>query len=208
MNRCRSFTTALVVTSAQLIPAVLGVAAAVIRPPASVAVDAVNTGSVQFNQVTSFSGAPITITAAGTAAVASIIFQENTGMAHPSGVSVTWNAVAMSIISGADTGFISSVAHDNRAVLYGLASPATGSHTLAGSWTNAYAGFWDVMSFKGTDTTTPFKNGVNASGTSAAPSITVNSPVNDFAVGCIAEGGENGASLTPNQTSWWTDTGG
>src|SRR6266853_1109252 len=174
----------------------------------AVAVDAVNTGSIQFNQVTSFSATPLTITASGTAALASIIFEENNGTTQPSGVSITWNSVAMSIVPGADTGVIASIAHDIRAVLYGLASPATGSHTFAGSWTNAYAGYCEIMSWKGTDTTTPFKNGVNASGTSAAPSITVNSPTNDFAVGCLAEGGENGASLTPNQTSWWADTGG
>lgn len=205
MVRCSLGATASVTTSGQLIPIALGLPSAIIKPPASVAVDAVSATAIVFNSVTSFSGTPITATASATALTGSVIFQGSA--THPTTVSATWNSVAMSIVTGADTGFFTDGV-DQRAVLYGLASPASGAKTFAGSWTNSYSGYANVMSWKGTDTTTPFKNGTNlanaaSSGTTA--SITVTSPANDFAVGCLTAFPTINSA---NQTSWWLSNAG
>jgi hypothetical protein len=171
----------------------------------AVAVDAVSATNIQFDSVTSFSGTPITATASVTAVSGSVIFQGNA--THPTGVSITWNSVALSIVPSADTGFfVDNV--DQRAVMYGLASPASGAKTFAGSWTNSYSGYANVMSWKGTDTTTPFKNGTNvANATSSGTtcSITVTSPTNDFAVGCLTAFPTINSA---NQTSWWLSNAG
>jgi hypothetical protein len=169
----------------------------------SVAVDAVSSSDISAQGVTSLSGTPITATASATAVLASLVLGDTAALSVPTGVTVKWAAQTLSIVPGADTGFLTGATNKNRSVLYGIGSPTTGAQTLSVTWTNTYAGYVNVMSWKGSDTTTPFKNGTTATATSTAPSVSVTSPTGDFAVGCVFS--DTQGFSTTNQTQWWVD---
>jgi hypothetical protein len=170
----------------------------------TVAVDAVNITVLQGSGITTLSGTPITATASATAVVASLVLGDATATTLPTGITVKWAAQTLSIPTGADTGFLTGSLHNNRAALYGIGAPTTGAQIINATWTNPYTGYLNVMSFKGSDTTTPLKNGTTATATSTAPSVSVTSPANDFAVGCMFVDGSN--ITATNQTQWWLST--
>jgi|SRR5882672_1981384 len=173
----------------------------------SVSVDAVNTAVIVFNSVTSFSGTPITVTAAATSVLAGIDFTDATATTKPTSVVITWGAQTLSIVLGADTGFLNGASHSNRAVLYGKELPTIGAQTFAGAWTNAYSGYANIVSWKGGDTTTPFKNGT-ATGlvSDTAPTVSVTSPAGDFAAGVCAVDSDSINAV--GQTTWWNNATG
>jgi hypothetical protein len=170
----------------------------------AVAVDAVNTTDISFAAATTVSGTPITATASATAVVASSVFGDNIGISTPTSVVVQWAAQTLSIVTSADTGFHNGAINTNRSFISTIGSPTTGAQTAKMTWTNTYAGYFNMMSWKGSDTTTPCKNGTATTATSTAPSITVTSPTNDFAVGCMFD--DSATISGTNQTQWWVDT--
>jgi hypothetical protein len=170
----------------------------------AVAVDAVSATAIVGTSVTTLSGTPITATASATAVLASLVLGDATAVTLPTGITVKWAAQTLSIPTSADTGFLTGSLHKNRAALYGIGAPTTGAQTVTATWTNAYTGYLNIMSWKGSDTTTPFKNGTTATATSTAPSVSVTSPANDFAAGCMFTDGSN--ITATNQTQWWLNT--
>lgn len=122
----------------------------------AVAFSANSTAVAEFNPATATSSTTnMTVKAGDTALVVTISLGLTAGTIASTGISVTamtWNSVAMTLLGTA-------TASDGTCLvsLYGLASPATGNHTIsatiAGTLTNC-SGYIDGASFTGTDTTT------------------------------------------------------
>src|SRR5258706_2099811 len=171
----------------------------------AVAIDALPSAqsgaTIQFNGVqtinSSTNGLTLTPTASATAVLGCVVFS-GPAVTSPT---ATWNGVAMTLL--ADTGNKTNGGNNDRAILFGLGSPATGSgHAFVVSWTTATAGYINIISLKGTDTTTPFKNATTNTGTGTSATVPVTSPSGDMALGaCLFA---NGAA-TVGQTTWWND---
>mgnify|MGYP001587423595 CR=1 FL=1 len=150
---------------------------------APVAVDAVGSAdvtnfpggtSVNFNNLTVGAGANRALLA---------IFCFGNNASPPTSISVTWNGVGLTQIAN-------TLVHDGTdigIVMFGLANPASGNQTLAFSWTGTQAYSVDAISFTGVDQSTPFTNGVNASGVGTTQNPgTITSPVGDYAAAAFA----------------------
>lgn len=124
----------------------------------------------------------------------------------PSGLSCAWNTsgtmaqiVGPVSISGA---FITSGA----TYFFWIANPAQTASTATVSWTNNCQACFSLISFSGTDTTTPFINSHSSTGTGGTASTTITVPVNGGAVAMGVDcsnfsGGVTGSGVTP----WFLD---
>lgn len=123
----------------------------------------------------------MTVGASDTALIVNIAIGLTSGTISGTGISVTamtWNGVAMTQLGTA-------TASDGTCIVYlfGLASPATGNHTLsatvAGTLTNS-SGYLDAVSFTGTATTTaaafPIGNVINDVSAASAGGLYPSSP--------------------------------
>jgi hypothetical protein len=147
--------------------------------------------------VTSISSTGMTLGGSATCIVASLVFTKSGAPYNtvPTGISVTWNSVAMTagpIVS-------STAGNDVTAVLFILASPATGNKTLAATWTNAQAVYMGAVSFTGTDTATCIKASDNQTAIDTT-SITVTSSTNGATVAVF---NNDGGAPTINFTTIW-----
>jgi hypothetical protein len=174
MIRSTLTTTASIKTSMQIVELAIVIPGSQSSPPGSVGVDATGTASLPFNNVTSFSFTNLTIGASATALIATVAFNRQVNNTAPTAVALTWNAVSMTLVPSATADNTTGAIYAG-ARIFGLASPATGNKTLAGSWTTAMFGYVDAISFTGTDTSTPFANGNAATGTSTTPGVTITS---------------------------------
>jgi hypothetical protein len=166
----------------------------------TVAVDAVGTADVTaypggtsatFNNLTI--GAGLT----NSALLVFIAFGASTG---PTGISVTWDGVAMSPIAGA-----SITESDIQGYFYGLVNPHAGNKTLAVSWTGTSAYSIDALSLSGVDQVNPFQNVTsNGNASSGTPSVTVTSAIGDYVFAGFASAATGTAT---NQTQLFFDTG-
>lgn len=137
------------------------------------------------------------VTAAGSnrCAFALIGFNNVTGL---SVTSVTYGGIAM---TAAGTPAHNVTSHAYTAIYY-LVNPPTGSNTLAvtcsGSTVEIYV---NLVSFTGVDQTTPVRAAsyTTATGSSAAPAVTVPSNASDKTISCCLPGGVNVTAT--NQTS-------
>lgn len=123
----------------------------------------------------------------------------------PTGVGMTWNAVAMALIG-------STTASDNTSTsyLFGKLAPTTGNHALAASWGGGTFTFTiDGVSWTGVDqgaAATSFINVVNLQQTPAALTADPNSPLvittqsGDLAIACCSSGGSPGFANTTTGT--------
>ena len=113
--------------------------------------------------------------------------------------SVTWGAQTMTAIG-------SLAGTTATAYLYGLIAPTAGTQTLTVTWTGGTAtGNIFAVSYKNINQTTPTYGFASASGTSAAPAISVSSSPGDVCVDCATMIGQ--ASL-PLQTKLTIDNAG
>lgn len=137
-----------------------------------------------------------TVTQAGTdGAVAVVLLFSNNAV---SGVTVTIGGVSASLISGTDTG--STV--DYRSMIYGLATgSASGSQTVAVSWTGSSWAGASALAATSVNQSTPFSNGTtNTGGSGPTASITINSATDDLTfAGFAAESGAQPTSPTQTQ---------
>jgi hypothetical protein len=186
----------------------------------AVAFDALST-DILFTGVNSASGTLITVGGSATLLIVGIQFNNRSGSATgtaPSGISVTWNGVAMTQISNtlATQGTFSS-GNAVITVLFGLVNPATGAgHTLSATWTNNATGYMSAISFSGTLTTSvavACPNGQNKIGAitnGGTWPFTVTTVSGDFAVGFSGDdaGQYSSQAVGANTTAWESDTSG
>ncbi|MDI3561281.1 hypothetical protein [Bradyrhizobium sp. Arg816] len=143
------------------------------------------------SSTTSYSSASVITVGSGSnrALVVFLMFVFAGGSGLPTGISVTWNGVSMTPITGAT---FSDVTAGTSIIAYGLVNPASGANTLAASWTGARFASVGAISFTGVDQTggaTSFAHGAgnhgNAGGnatvtvTSATGNITAAAYTND-----------------------------
>lgn len=109
---------------------------------------------------------------------------------------VTYNGVAMSLLAR------SSLSGSNdRSEIWGLANPATGSHTVAVTGANCY-GTIGAASFTGIDQTTSTGTAATATGSSTGPTVNTSSASNEVVVGAVSY--DSGTSTTGGgQTPLW-----
>jgi hypothetical protein len=136
------------------------------------------TGTVQEGTgATSLSTAGMTIGASATLLVACVSLQCNTTAS--TGVTATWNGVSMTVGPTITHG----AANGTTVAIFWLVNPATGSHTLAMSWTLAADAYMGCASFTGVDTTTPVVTADNQT-TSVANAVTITTVSGDATVAC------------------------
>jgi hypothetical protein len=150
---------------------------------------------VRGNTVTTLTTASFAITsAANRAALLGLVLNRN-------------DATSVTSICGGVTGAAVANTFGNggsgSSVFHAVKAPASGSQTGSMSWVGAIGGSLGVMTASGVDQTTPVTNGVNSSGTSATPSVTVTTAVGDLTMAC---GYPANAFSSPTQISLWLDT--
>jgi hypothetical protein len=138
---------------------------------------------------------PTAMTIGASATCLIVVIYWNAAITSPS---ATWNGVSMTLGPTVTSGA-------SRTSIFYLPNPATGSKTLASSWTTTAQGYISAISFTGTDTTTCIKT--SDSTTSATASLTVTSDANGATV---ASYGNDGTGTSPgiNNTLIYSDIGG
>jgi len=117
-----------------------------------------------------------------------------------SAISVTYNSVSVPLVSGTDT--TGSSESGARTMVFALAAPASGSHTIAVSWTTASVISCGAVSVTGADQTTPMNNGNKASANNTTSgALTVTSTNGDLAFAVVGCPGNTFSA--PTQTEKW-----
>jgi hypothetical protein len=139
----------------------------------TLAFDAAGSLASSYNVSGTPQSTPITIGTGNNRYLIADIVMTTSGTASVS--SVAYNGVAMTLI-----GTFTSAAGTAHGFIYGLANPASGSHTI--SWTPTYTGSLSgpglmstASSWTNVDQTTPVSNFTSANGSSTSPSVTVTS---------------------------------
>src|SRR6266478_5833347 len=134
------------------------------------------------SQVASLSGTPITI-GSGTNRALAVCLAFGGTLALPTGITVTCGGVSMTAVASASAADVSIPA---SVIWFALVNPASGTPTIAASWTGNRSCVMGAVSFTGVDQTggaTSFRNGVgtvttaNATGTVTVSSATGNMTV-------------------------------
>lgn len=86
--------------------------------------------------------------------------------------------------------------------MFALAAPASGSQTIAVSWTGAAVSVCGAVSVTGADQTTPVNNGTFAFSTSGVPTVSITSNSGDLSIATLSL--ESGSAATGStQTEKW-----
>jgi len=99
----------------------------------------------------------------------------------PTGISITWDGVALSAVAGASS--VNSTAGNTK--IYGLVNPNSGTKTLAGSWTGSRDFYVAAIAYTGVEQSSAanaFTSGSFANGGSASADITINPAFGDTAL--------------------------
>ena len=131
----------------------------------SVTVDAVS-GEI-YSGTASLSFTTFTVGSSANALVFAVSFGGTP--TEPAALSVTWNSVAMTLISGANGGYSGGV--EQWIGIFGLLAPTTGNHTLSASWTGARQTNGALISFDGVNQSSfaaAFPHGTSTSGSSGS----------------------------------------
>lgn len=167
-------------------------------PPVSVTFNNTNT----IHQVsTSTYSAPASVTAGGSNVVAFAVVAYDGTLG---GISVTASYGGNAMTSCGAPSVSSTGSHTNVAAFY-LASPPTGSNTLAitGSGTGFFEIYVNLIAFAGVNQTTPVRPGtyqtLDIVGATSG-TLTITSDPNDMTLSA-AESGNSGSTNTTNQTS-------
>src|SRR6266436_718529 len=102
--------------------------------------------------------------------------------AAPTGISITWDGVALSAVSSANS--VHGTAGNTQ--IYGLVNPNSGTKTLAGSWTGSRDFYVAAIAYTGVEQSSAanaFTSGSFANGGSTSASITINPAFGDTALG-------------------------
>lgn len=118
--------------------------------------------------------------------------------------SVTYNSVAMTLVPSS-----SKSIGQYTTVLYYLVAPATGSNTVAVTFTNAVFDFGGgAVSFTGADQSTPLGTANTASGTSTTPSVAITSTTGEIVLDTLIITHSGTLTVDGSQTQRWNSTGG
>lgn len=131
----------------KLLPLVLLFCLAAVPSWAAVAFDA-KTATVVSATATSISTTYVMGSVSNGALVVPIMWG---GSAQPASITATYNGVAMTQITGTNTGTNGGCTCSGA--IYGLLAPASGSHTLTISWTGSTEAHITAVSFSGVDQT-------------------------------------------------------
>lgn len=121
-------------------------------------------------------------------------------------VGIGWRQNVVPTVSGAScsgwTALGSIVINSARTVQWGCTAPATGAQTITVSWNDTFgqdvAGY--VISLAGVNQSTPFADYTTATGSSAAPSVTVpNTTADDYVVDSLGHGSGGTTAEGANQ---------
>jgi len=152
----------------------------------AVAFDAVSSVDITGASAVSFADSThLTIGASANVLLVPIVWSTS---APPTGISISWNGVSLTLISGTSIG---NGLHGNVQI-YGLLNPTTGTHTLAGSWTGIRDFYCVGISFSGADTsafTNAFQNGTTGTGSASPATISITSATNGASVGVLSTDG-------------------
>lgn len=161
----------------------------------AVAFDAQSSADTTANAATSFTNSTNLTVGAGANRALLVVICWST-LTPPTAVSITWNGVALSLVSNSPGG-IGASAGANTAI-YGLLNPASGTLTLAGSWTGARDFCVAGVAYTGVDQAafaTSF-TGFHATGTTGNNSVTVTSATGRACVACFCNGAGVYTALT------------
>jgi hypothetical protein len=118
--------------------------------------------------------------------------------AQVSSIAVTVGGVTTPAITGTNSG----AAEAYMVAMFALAAPASGSQTVAISWTTSTVAVCGAVSADGVDQTTPSNNGTFAHAASGVPTVSVTSSAGDLTVAVLSL--ESGASASGStQTERW-----
>jgi subtilisin-like proprotein convertase family protein len=124
------------------------------------------------------------------------------GQGAPTGVSVTYGGVALSLASG--TSATNGNAHTE---IWYLTSPSTTPANVVATWTGSHDVVMGAVAFNGADQSTPIVNGTTASGTSTALSVTITSASGDMTMNTVGTLSVTSPFLSaPTKTQQWLDT--
>lgn len=168
----------------------------------AVVFDAQCTSDVTGSAATSFSDATqLTIgSGANRALVVMVVWSTAT---PPTGVTFTWNGLALTLISATSVGTTDTSAN---VALYGMLNPASGTKTLTGLWTGARDFYVGSVAYSGVDQTSiavAFPHGNTATGNSGSPTVAITSAVGNAVVGVM---GTFGGFISGTGTSVFIDT--
>lgn len=130
------------------------------------------------------------------------------GETAATGVSCSWNGAGMTQVVGPVTITSSTFIVSGATYFFSLPNPTFGTGTATVSWTNACRACFNLISFTGTDPTTPFVNPASNTGTGGTASCTITVPVNGGAVamGLDCANWVTSASMTgTGVTPWFAD---
>ncbi|UPT97249.1 hypothetical protein J4G48_0003440 [Bradyrhizobium barranii subsp. apii] len=148
---------------------------------------------------TSYSSSTVITVGSGSnrALVVYLMFVFGGGSGLPTGISVTWNGVAMTPITGAS---FSDVTAGTSIIAYGLVNPASGANTLSASWTGSRFTSVAAISFTGVDQTggaTSFAHGAGNHGNAGGnASVTVTSATGNITAAAYTNDGSSTFTAT------------
>lgn len=117
--------------------------------------------------------------------------------------SVTYNSVAMTAVPSS-----SKSIGQYTVVLYYLTNPASGSNTVAVTFSGGVFDFGGgAISFTGADQTTPLGTAATASGTSTTPSVAVTSASGEIVLDTLIITHSGTLTVDGSQTQRWNSTG-
>lgn len=175
----------------------------------AVAVDATMTGgnsadghSFQANSITSISTTGITVGGSASCLLYMIGFEGVGASNVPTGLSATWGGASMTAAFGTLPSYLGGT-NATTVQYFVKVNPASGSQTIAISWTTSQSVYMSAISFTGTDTSTCIKTTDNASNTFSNGSLTVTSDTNGATVAMMIS---NDGTPTTNFTSIWANS--
>lgn len=117
-------------------------------------------------------------------------------------VAVTYNGVAMTLVDNAVGG------NGGKPWMFRLVAPATGSNTIAASWTTSSSCAGGGMSFTGVSQSAPLGTAAKNTGASTTPTVDVTSASGELVVDVVSNANAGGApSVGADQTERYNQLG-
>ena len=125
------------------------------------------------------------------------------GGVAPTGVSVTYGGVALTLVPGTSGTSSDNLQHTE---LWYLVNPSITPGNIVASWTGTRGYAMGAVSFSGVHQTTPVLNGTYATGNSTTTSVTITSAAGDMTMDTVSQNSGAATPLSaPTQTQRWLD---
>lgn len=157
--------------------------------------------------VTTLTTGSFTVGAGISALLGVLAVGATSGGTAASGVTCAWNTTSpMAQIVGPVTITSSGFIVSGATYFFWIANPAQVASTATANWTNACQACLALISFTGTDTTTPFINANSNTGTSGTATTTITVPSNGGAIALGLDCGSFPSGMTgTGVTPWFLD---